>query len=98
MGDIRSFLGLCSYYRRFVKGFADIAKPLHKLTEKHQKFVWDSDCQNAFDKLKRALTGSSILSYPQTTSEFILDTDASNTGITGAKRLYVPDGAQNQYG
>lgn len=50
--DIRSFLGLCSYYRKFVHKFADIAKPLHKLTESNQEFLWDRDCQEAFDKLK----------------------------------------------
>lgn len=62
--DVRSFLGICSYYRKFVQKCSVIAKPLHKFTEKSKKFVWDSDCQEAFDKLKRALTGSPILSYP----------------------------------
>ena len=79
--DVRSFLGLCSYYRRFVHKFADIARPLHKLTEANKKFVWGEDCQQAFDKLKRALTSSDVLSYPSDEGQFILDTDASNFGL-----------------
>ena len=50
--DIRAFLGTTSYYRRFISGYADIAKPLHKLTEKNQTFDWTPQCQAAFDKLK----------------------------------------------
>ena len=79
--DVRGFLGLCGYYRKFVHKFSDIARPLHKLTEKNMKFCWTSDCQDAFDKLKRALTSSPILAYPIPNLQFILDTDASNTGL-----------------
>lgn len=79
--NIRSFLGLCSYYRKFIYKFADIAKPLHKLTESKQEFRWDENCQEAFDKLKRALTSAPILSYPNNEGLFILDTDASNNGL-----------------
>lgn len=50
--EVRSFLGLCSYYRRFVSGFANIARPLHKLCEKNSKFTWNEDCQKAFNSLK----------------------------------------------
>lgn len=78
--DIRSFLGSCSYYRKFVPKFADIARTLHKLTESKAEFLWNSDCQQAFDKLKRALASSPILSYPNNEGVFILDTDASNSG------------------
>lgn len=78
--DIRSFLGSCSCYRKFVPKFADIARTLHKLTESKAEFLWNSDCQQAFDKLKRALASSPILSYPNNEGLFILDTDASNSG------------------
>ncbi|PIK46224.1 Retrovirus-related Pol polyprotein from transposon [Apostichopus japonicus] len=54
--DVRSFVGLCGYYRRFIRGFAEIASPLFKLTEKKQKFDWDEDCELAFSNLKTALT------------------------------------------
>ncbi len=79
--DVRSFLGLCSYYRRFVKHFADIARPLHRLTEKATIFKWTEECEQAFATLKQALITSPILCYPSTRKNFILDTDASGVGI-----------------
>ena len=53
---VRAFLGLCSYYRRFVKGFVDIAKLLYKQTEKGSQFVWNEACESAFKLLKTKLT------------------------------------------
>ena len=81
--DVRSFLGTCSYYRRFIEGFATIAHPLHKLTEKKSVFTWTTESQNAFDALKRKLTEAPILAYPSSEVIFKLDTDASNFGIGG---------------
>ena len=81
--QLRSFLGLCTYYRKFVKDFATVAAPLHELTKKNQKFVWDRRCQKAFDTLKATLTTSPVLTYPDPTATFILDADASNCGIGG---------------
>ena len=83
--EVRSFLGLASYYRRFVKDFATIAKPLHQLTEKNRagRFEWSSVCQIAFDELKHRLTSTPILAYPSLQGELILDTDASKDGIGG---------------
>lgn len=81
--QVRAFLGLCSYYRRFVKNFADIAKPLHKLTEEKRQFCWDENCDVAFQELKKRLCNTPILGYPDTENDFIVDTDASNTGIGG---------------
>ena len=80
---VRAFLGLCSYYRRFVKGFSDIAKPLHRLTEEKRAFSWDEECEHAFLELKKRLCESPILGYPDTEGRFTVDTDASNTGIGG---------------
>ncbi|GFU63702.1 retrovirus-related Pol polyprotein from transposon 17.6 [Trichonephila clavipes] len=79
--QLRSFLGLCMYYRKFVKNFSTIARPLHKLTEAKQKFIWTVDCNNAFNKLKDALTSAPILAYPEIGKQFILDTDASHESI-----------------
>ena len=62
--DDRSFLGLCSYYRRFVPDFAEIAAPLHALTGIYAKFTWTEKCQHAFDQLKSALSTSPILAMP----------------------------------
>ncbi|GFU78523.1 retrovirus-related Pol polyprotein from transposon 412 [Trichonephila clavipes] len=79
--ELRSFLGLCTYYRKFVKGFSNIARPLHKLTESKQKFQWAKECEDSFLQLKEALTSSPILIYPQPDKPFILDTDASNESV-----------------
>ena len=79
--DLRSFLGLCSYYRKFVKDFATVAKPLHDLTKKDCQYVWSAQCQEAFKKLKESLISAPILSYPTETDLFVLDTDASGVGV-----------------
>ena len=63
--DIRSFLGLCSYYRRFIKNFASIASPLTHLLEAGQAFQWTAQCEEAFEKLKSCLTGYEVMAYPQ---------------------------------
>ena len=88
--EVRSFLGFCSYYRKFVQSFADIASPLHKLTEKNKTFEWNESCQNAFEKLKEIMTNAPVLAFPDENSSFILDTDASETGI-GAVLSQIQD-------
>ncbi|GBN41538.1 Retrovirus-related Pol polyprotein from transposon 297 [Araneus ventricosus] len=79
--DLRSFLGLCTYYRRFVRNFSAISRPLHKLTEARSNFNWTEECEKSFNSLKQALITSPVLTYPRTDKKFILDTDASNEGI-----------------
>ncbi|CAI5671544.1 unnamed protein product [Oreochromis niloticus] len=79
--QLRSFLGLASYYRRFIKGFATIASPLHRLTDKGQPFGWSDACAAAFAQLKEALTRAPVLAYPDARQPFIVDTDASNVGV-----------------
>jgi len=79
--DIRSFLGLCSYYRKFVKGFSKIAKPLNELLKKDKEFLWGEKQQEAFEILKEKLIEHPILIYPDFNKEFILITDASGTGL-----------------
>ena len=86
--EVRSFLGICSYYRRFIYQFSDVAKPLHKLTEKGQTFSWTDECMQAFEMLKQKLemlkqklTEAPILAHPDFEKEFILDTDASDVAI-----------------
>jgi hypothetical protein len=81
--QLRSFLGLASYYRRFIKNFAEIASPLHRLTEKKAEFKWSSECDEAFQRLKQALISAPVLAYPQVTGDFIVDTDASAFAIGG---------------
>lgn len=79
--EVRSFLGLCSYYRRFIENYSHEAKPLNRLTEKYQKFNWTQECSDAFEKLKHMLITAPILAHPDFSKPFILDTDASNQAI-----------------
>jgi hypothetical protein len=89
--DVRAFLGFCSYYRRYVAGFAELSIPLCKLTQKQQKFLWSEDCETAFQSLKKALMESPVLAYPQDEGMFILDTDASDHAIGAVlTQLQVP--------
>ncbi|KAI8485869.1 hypothetical protein Bbelb_364210 [Branchiostoma belcheri] len=81
--DIQHFLGLANYYRRFVRGFAQLARPLTVLTRKGARFVWSPDCQAAFNALKKALVTAPVLAYPNFDLPFVVDTYASDTGIGG---------------
>ena len=62
--EIKSFLGLVGYYRKFVEGFSKLAAPLTKLTRKEEKFVWSEACRQSFDELKRKLTSTPVLTLP----------------------------------
>lgn len=79
--ELRSFLGFCSYYRKFVPNFAVLAKPLHVLTQKGQGFLWSEECQEGFEILREKLTKAPMLSHPDFSKPFVLDTDASDVAI-----------------
>ena len=64
-----------------MQGFASIAKPLHRLTEKRAKSEWTNDCETAFQEIRHRLTTAPVLAFPDYSRLFILDTDASNTEI-----------------
>ena len=91
--EVRSFLGLAGYYRRYVKGFAAIAAPLFALTRKEALFHWSEDCQAAFDQLKTRLTTSPITAFPDFSQAFRLYTDASMAGL-GAILAQVREGKE----
>ena len=93
VSELRSFLGLCAYYRRFVERFAEKAAPLYQLTEKKNPFIWKAEQEAAFRELKDRLITSPILGYPQPEGRYILDTDASDTGL-GAVLSQEQDGAE----
>ena len=78
--ELRGFLGLCSYYRKFIKSFANIADPLHPLT-KETEFDWTVQCNKAFLKLKKLLTTAPVPADPIASGEYNLDADASEKGI-----------------
>ena len=79
--EVRSFIGLASYYRRFVKDFSRIAEPLNALMQKDRRFEWSQEAQDSFEELKAALTSPPILAMPQDEGVFILDTDTSADAI-----------------
>ncbi|GET61787.1 retroviral-like aspartic protease 1 [Rhizophagus irregularis DAOM 181602=DAOM 197198] len=79
--QIREINGLCSYYRKFVKGYSKIVKPIMELTRKNVPFVWTDKQQKALEELKKKLINYPILQHPNFEKEFILITDASGEGL-----------------
>ncbi|KAG7588696.1 Zinc finger CCHC-type [Arabidopsis suecica] len=79
--EIRSFLGLAGYYRRFVKGFASMSQPMTRLTGKDTKFQWSEECEKSFSELKAMLTSAPVLVLPEEGEPYTVYTDASITGL-----------------
>jgi hypothetical protein len=79
--QICNFLGLASYYCRFIPDFSRIAKPMTELLKKGVKFVWDEDCEKAFHTLREHLTTVPVLAQPDNTKPFDIYCDASGTGL-----------------
>ena len=94
VAEVQSFLGLCSYCRRFVDDFATVAKPLTKLTEKGVSFIWKDAEQRSFETLRQKLVTAPVLAFPSREASFILDTDASDVGI-GAVLSQELDGEEH---
>jgi hypothetical protein len=81
VGEIRSFLGLAGYYRRFIEGFYKLAKPMTSLLEKNAKFVWSNKYQASFEELKKRLTTTPVLVLPNLSNKFSIYCDASRQGL-----------------
>ncbi|KAA3479543.1 DNA/RNA polymerases superfamily protein [Gossypium australe] len=81
VSEVRSFLGLTGYYRRFVKGFSMIATPMTRLLQKDVKFEWSEKCQHSFDQLKALLTEALVLVQLESGKEFVIYSDASLNGL-----------------
>ena len=79
--EVRHFLGLSGYYRRFVKGFSVIASSLIKLLRKGVKFEWDDKCQSSFEQLKKILVEPPVLTQPTSGREYAMYGDASKIGL-----------------
>jgi hypothetical protein len=81
VSEIRSFLGLAGYYRRFIEGFSKIVKPLTSLLEKDKKFIWSEACQNSFDELRKRLTTAPVLAMPDIHKSFDIYCDTSKQSL-----------------
>jgi hypothetical protein len=81
--EVRSFLGLAGYYRRFIKGFSQIALPMTRLTRKEISFKWDSKCEKSFMSLKEKLTTAPVLVIPDPSKSYEVFCDASKKGLGG---------------
>ena len=93
--SLRGFLGLTGFYRKFVKGYAQIEHPLLELTKKGVPFVWSDDCEHAFVTLREALISPPILKYPDFEHPFILYTDASAYAIGSVLAQKCEDGKEH---
>ena len=81
VSEVRSFLGLASYYRRFVEGFSRIETPLTRLTQKNAKFDWTKECERSFQELKQRLVSALVLTIPSSSGGFVIYSDASRKGF-----------------
>jgi hypothetical protein len=79
--EVRAFLGLAGYYRKFVEGFSSIARPLTQLLKKDKKFEWTEKCEQSFQELKKRLVSAPILIMPDITKSFDVYCDASKLGL-----------------
>jgi len=89
--DVRKFLGLANYYRRFIKDFARVARPMNVLTRKDEKWRWKDEQQKAFDKLKKVFTSKPVLAAPDLDKEFRVEADASNYATGGVLSMKCSD-------
>jgi hypothetical protein len=79
--EVKSFLGLAGYYRRFIEGFSKIARPMTELLRKDKKFTWTESCEKSFQELKKRLTTAPVLTLPHIHYDFIIYCDASRQGL-----------------
>ena len=89
----RSFTAFCNYYRKLVKKYAEVAKPLYRLTSKGVKFTWEKEHEDAFQLLKMRLLQAPISVFPNFRHPFVIDTEASETAL-GAVLSQIIDGEE----
>jgi hypothetical protein len=96
--SVKRFLGMASYYRRFIPNYSRITEPINRLLKKNEKFVWSDDCEISFRKIKHLLINPPILVYPDFTKQFILTTDASGIGLGAVLSQIGKDGLEHPIG
>ena len=91
MKDVRKFLGLANYYKKFIKNFAQVARPINVLMRKDVKWQWKQEQQKAFDELKKIFTTRPVLAAPDLDKEFRVEADASNYATGGVLSIKCSD-------
>ena len=81
VSEVRSFLGLVGYYRRFMEGFSYIVAPMIQLTRKNAKFMWTEKCEKSFQELKQRLVTAPVLTIPSNLGGFVIYSDALKKGL-----------------
>jgi len=89
--DVRKFLGLANYYRRFIKDFSRVARPINMLTRKDEKWTWGDSQQKAFEELKQIFTTKPVLAAPDLDKKFRVEADASNYATRGVLLMKCSD-------
>jgi len=89
--DVRKFLGLTNYYRRFIKDFTQVARPMNVLTRKDEKWRWGDEQQKAFNELKKVFTSKPVLAAPDLDKEFRVEADTSNYATGGVLSIKCSD-------
>lgn len=92
VSEVRRIIGIFSWYRRFLPDFSSILAPITSLLKKNSKFVWNDNCANAFRKIKELLVKAPVLTCPDYSKPFVVQTDASGYGIGGVLTQTYPDG------
>ena len=90
--ELQAFLGLVNYYRKFLPNIACVLRPLYKLTEKVQKFVWSEQCQKSFEKAKQLVASNVVLTHYDPDLPVVVQTDACEAGISGVMSHIMPNG------
>jgi hypothetical protein len=86
--EVRSFMGLDGYYRRFLKVFSNIGNPITSLQRKGKKFIWSLECEDNFQQLKNLLTNAHVLKIEDQEKDFLVCIDACNGGFSGVLMKY----------
>ena len=89
--QIKQWIALAGYYRKFVNNFTKIAQPLTKLLQKNEEYIWDEKAETTFQELKNQLLSAPVLQFPDFTKDFCIRTDASGIAVGGILSQFIKD-------